>query len=187
MNLDNTIKALKDVGKSVVTKSKRNLKKGKNTTRSNTLYNSITYKIVNTKKTIGVEWDFGDADDYWEFVDQGVRGSGGYRGKGGRGRARGMGSKFRFKKKNIKRGVVLGWIKNKPLRLRGAKGKFIMKNKQNLKNAAFLIGRAIAQRGLTRTLFFTKPYNEAIKRKPDTIEKAFAKDLEKEIKKQLNN
>ena len=184
MKLTNTIKALKNIGKTVVDKSKRNLKKGKKTTRNNTLYNSISYQIVNTPKTIGVEWDFGDADDYWEFVDQGVRGSGGYKGSG---LARGMGSKFKFKKKNIKKGVVLGWIKNKPLKLRGAKGKFLAKTPQNLKSAAFLIGRAIAQRGLTRTLFFTKPYKNTIKEKSDMLEKAFSKDLEKQIQKQLNN
>ena len=187
MNLTNTIKALNNIGKIVVDKSKRNLRKGKKTTRSNTLYNEISYKVFNNSKSFGVEWDFGDADDYWEFVDQGVRGSGGYKGKGGIGRARGMGSKFKFKKKNIKKGVVLGWIRNKPLRLRGAKGRFIPKTPQNLKSAAFLIGRAIAQRGLTRTLFFTKPYEKTIKEKSDMVEKAFMKDLDKEIEKQLNN
>jgi hypothetical protein len=90
---------------------------------------------------------------------------------------RGQGSPFKFKKKNIAKGVVLKWIANKPLKLRNAKGQFKEKTKANLKTAAFLIGRAIAQRGLTRTLFFDKAYNKEVAKAENKISEAFADDL----------
>ena len=77
---------------------------------------------------------------------------------------------------------MLGWIKNKPLKLRDKKtGKFKEKNKANLKSAAFLIGRAIAQRGLTRTLFFDKAYNKEVLKAQEKIGEAFAEDLEAKL------
>ena len=74
-----------------------------------------------------------------------------------------------------------GWIKNKPLKLRNAKGKFIEKNERNIKSAAFLIGRAIAQRGLERTQFFSKPLKNELNMQTDAILDAFGKDLDKEL------
>ena len=94
---------------------------------------------------------------------------------------RGQGSPFSFKKKNIARGVVRGWIANKPLKLRNAKGQFIEKSEKNIKSAAFLIGRAIAQRGLTRTQFFTKPFTTELNKQTDAIVEAFGDDLEKQL------
>ena len=88
-----------------------------------------------------------------------------------------------FTKKNLAEGVIKKWILKKPLKLRGADGKFVEKNKQNIKSAAFLIGRAIAQRGLTRTLFFTKPYETQIANYIDKISQAVDDDFEKELKK----
>ena len=183
MDFKNTIQAMQELGKSVVEQSRKNLKKDKKETSTNTLFNDIDYIVKGDSKSVYVEWTFGGAEEYWQFVDEGVRGSGGYKGKGGRGRARAMGSPFKFKKKNLARGVVEKWIKYKPIRLRGAKGKFIEKNKKNIKNAAFLIGRAIAQRGLTRTLFFTKAYNKEIDTQEPIILEAFAKDLDIQLKK----
>ena len=98
---------------------------------------------------------------------------------------RGQGSPFAFRSKNIARGVVAKWIKNKPLRLRGKKGRFIEKTQSNIKSAAFVIGRAIAQRGLTRTQFFTRPFTQQLKRQTNKITEAFADDLESELKKQI--
>tara|TARA_Y100001972_G_scaffold118656_1_gene159006 strand:- start:4258 stop:4818 length:561 start_codon:yes stop_codon:yes gene_type:complete len=178
MDLKNTIQAMQNLGQSVVEQSRKNLKKDKKETSKNTLFNDINYLVKGDNKSVFVEWTFGDAEDYWKFVDQGVRGSGGYKGKGGRGRARAMGSPFKFKSKNLARGVVEKWIKNKPLRIRGAKGRFVEKNKKNIKNAAFLIGRAIAQRGLTRTLFFTKAYNKELDNQEPIILEAFSKDID---------
>ena len=55
------------------------------------------------------------------------------------------------------------------------------KTKNNIKSAAFLIGRAIAQRGLERTQFFTKPFTEELEKQTDAILDAFGNDLEKQL------
>ena len=166
------------LGANVVTEARSNLKKEKKQTRENTLYNDMNYVVTADNTSVDLEWRFGRAEDYWDFVNQGVKGSGGFKGSG---KMRGQGSPYSFKKKNIAKGVVLKWIANKPLRLRNAKGRFQAKTQVNLKSAAFLIGRAIAQRGLTRTLFFDNAYNKEVAIAEDKITEAFAEDLELQI------
>ena len=178
MDLNNTIQAMQLFGRNVVKEGKAILKQKKKTTSGNTLYNDFDYLVTAEKQSVTLQFEFGGAEDYWDFVDEGVRGSGGYRGSG---KARGQGSPFSFKKKNIARGVVARWIENKPLKLRGADGRFIEKNKTNIKSAAFLIGRAIAQRGLTRTQFFTKPFKSELNKQTDAIVEAFGNDLDKQL------
>ena len=189
MELDNTIQEMQLLGNNVVKEGKAILKRKKKTTRANTLYNEFDYLVTSNNTSVTLTFDFGKASDYWDFVDEGVRGSGGYKpGKGakkgkmgGTGMSRGMGSPFRFRGKNIKKGVVEKWIANKPLKLRGTDGKFMAKTKNNIKSAAFLIGRAIAQRGLERTQFFTKPFTEELEKQTDAILEAFGNDLEKQL------
>ena len=163
------------LGANVVTEARINLKKEKKQTRENTLYNDMNYIVTASNTGVELEWRFGRAEDYWDFVNEGVKGSGGFKGSG---KMRGQGSPFSFKKKNIAKGVVLKWIANKPLKLRNAKGRFKAKTQVNLKSAAFLIGRAIAQRGLTRTLFFDNAYNKEVAKAENKITEAFADDLE---------
>ena len=174
MQFRNTIQAMQVLGSNVVTEARRNLKKLKKETRDNTLYNDMNYVVTADNTNVELEWRFGGASDYWDFVNEGVKGSGGFKGSG---KMRGQGSPYSFKKKNIAKGVVLKWIANKPLKLRNAKGQFKEKTQANLKSAAFLIGRAIAQRGLSRTLFFDNAYNKEIAKSEDKITEAFAEDL----------
>ena len=173
-----TIQAMQVLGTNVVTEARSNLQKLKKETRANTLYNDMNYVVTADKSGVELEWRFGGASDYWDFVNEGVKGSGGFKGSG---KMRGQGSPFSFKKKNIAKGVVLKWIANKPLKLRNAKGQFKEKTQANLKTAAFLIGRAIAQRGLTRTLFFDNAYNKEVAKAENKITEAFAEDLELQI------
>ncbi len=178
MDLKNSIQAMQTFGSNVVKEGKTILRKKKKQTKSNTLYNGFDYLVTSNQDSVSLTFEFGGAEDYWDFVDEGVKGSGGYKGSG---KMRGQGSPFSFKGKNIARGVVRGWIENKPLKLRNAKGRFIEKNEKNIKSAAFLIGRAIAQRGLTRTQFFTKPFKSELNKQTDAIVEAFGNDLEKEL------
>lgn len=188
MEFRKTIQAMQNLGTDVITEARSNLKKEKKETRENTLYKDMNYVVTADKNNVELEWRFGGASDYWDFVNEGVKGSGGYKpGKkfkskrGGTGLMRGQGSPYSFKKKNIAKGVVLKWIANKPLKLRNAKGQFKEKTQANLKTAAFLIGRAIAQRGLTRTLFFDNAYNKEVAKAKNKIGEAFAEDLEAKL------
>ena len=181
MDFDNTIQAMQDMGFQVVKKGKRILKRKKKRTKRAGLEKGFDYTVTGSKNNVILKFEFGKARKYWQFVDEGVRGSGGFKGSG---RARGKGSPFRFKKNNIKKGVVAKWIKNKPLKLRGSDGKFIAKTKANIQSASFVIGRAIAQRGLERTQFFSKPYKEEVDE--NLIALAFADDVENYLEQQLS-
>ena len=195
MDFDNTIQAMQDMGFQVVKKGKRILKRKKKRTKSAGLEKGFDYTVTGSKKNVILKFEFGKARKYWQFVDEGVRGKGGYTpGKGAKknksGDARGMstirgkGSPFKFKKNNIKKGVIAKWIKNKPLKLRGTDGKFKAKTQKNINSAAFLIGRAIVKRGLERTQFFSKPYKEEVDE--NLIALAFADDVENYLEQQLS-
>ena len=190
MKLDNTKKVLKLFATAVIKSAQSNLISSK--VRKSALIRNMEYEILHRKtgRLIDlVEFTFGDSEDYWKFVDEGVRGKGGYKGKGGRGRARGQGSPFRFKKNNIKRGVIEKWIRRKKIRLRNYQksmqkrlaGTFLAKTAKNIKNAAFTIGRAIALRGLTRTQFFTKAYDKQYTIHINKITKAYAADIAQDV------
>jgi hypothetical protein len=178
MELKNTIQAMQKLGAAVVKEGRQILKRKKKTTSQNTLYKGFDYMVKGSDTRIELIFEFGGAEDYWDFVDEGVKGSGGFKGSG---KMRGQGSPFSFKGKNIARGVVAKWIKYKPLKLRNAKGQFIEKTKANIKSAAFVIGRAIAQRGLTRTQFFTRPFTKELNKQTDAILDAFGNDVEKQL------
>tara|TARA_R100000781_G_scaffold50652_1_gene33508 strand:- start:5113 stop:5652 length:540 start_codon:yes stop_codon:yes gene_type:complete len=179
MEFSNTIQSLQKLGGSVIKEGRGILKKKKKQTRSNTLYNDFDYLVTNTKDTVTLEFEFGRADDYWAFVDEGVKGVGGYKGSG---RMRGQGSPFKFGSKMPPRQPLINWIKNKPLKGRDKKGRFISNE-----SFGFLIQRAIYQRGLERTQFFTRPFTTQLKKQEKKIVQAFADDLEVLLEKTLKD
>jgi len=145
--------------------------------------------MKSTDSTITMGFDFGDANDYWQFVDQGVRGTGKAKkgrtakgkqsARGGTGVARGAGSDFKFKYDNPKGDLVTairGWIKNKPISL----------GDMNEIGLAFAIGYSIKRRGLERTMFYTRPVTKALKTLPDELVEAFRLDFSKVIDKLPN-
>ena len=170
MEFKNTIQALQKLGNNVVKEGKGILKKKKKTTSGNTLFNDFDYLVTNQQDSVTLEFEFGGAEDYWQFVDEGVKGVGGFKGSG---RARGQGSPFKFSSKMPPRKPLMQWIKNKPLKGRDKKGRFIKRE-----SFAFLIQRSIFQRGLERTQFFSKPFTEQLNKQTDNITEAFADDLE---------
>ena len=175
MKFNNTIQSLQKLGGSVVKEGRGILKKKKKTTSRNTLYNQFDYLVTSGKDSVTLEFEFGNAEDYWQFVDEGVRGAGGHKGSG---KMRGAGSPFKYSTKMPPRGVIDRWIVSKPLKAgRDKQGKFIGR-----KSLAFLIQRAIYQRGLERTQFFTRPFTTQLKKQENKILQAFADDLEIELK-----
>ena len=170
MQFKNTIQSLQKLGNNVVKEGRGILKKKKKTTSRNTLYNDFDYLVTADKSSVTLEFEFGGAEDYWAFVDEGVRGAGGYKGSG---KMRGQGSPFKFGSKMPPRRPLINWIKNKPIKGRDKKGRFITNE-----SLGFLIQRAIYQRGLTRTQFFSKPFTQELNKQTDKITEAFADDLE---------
>ena len=170
MEFKNTIQSLQKFGTNVVKEGRGILKRKKKTTSGNTLYNDFDYLVTTSKDSITLEFEFGGAEDYWQFVDEGVRGAGGFKGSG---RARGQGSPFKYSSKMPPRKPLIQWIKSKGLKGRDAKGRFISNN-----SFGFLIQRSIFQRGLTRTQFFSKPFTEQFNKQTNNITEAFADDVE---------
>ena len=170
MQFKNTIQSLQKLGNNVIKEGRGILKKKKKTTSGNTLYNDFDYLVTADKSSVTLEFEFGGADDYWAFVDEGVRGAGGYKGSG---KMRGQGSPFKFSTKMPPRSAIDRWIVRKPLKAARKDGRFIPR-----KSLAFLIQRAIYQRGLTRTQFFSKPFTQELDNQIGSITEAFANDLE---------
>ena len=185
MDFLKTIQAMQDMGFQVVKKGKRILKKKKKRTKSAGLEKGFNYNVRKNARGVTLEFVFGRAKKYWQFVDEGVKGKGGFKGSG---RARGRGSKFSFKYESPAGKLVNAikkWIKNKPLRLRGSDGKFKSKTAQNINSSAWAIGYGIKRRGLERTQFFSRPYKEEVD--SDVIEMAFGEDIENELDKELKD
>ena len=177
MQFKNTIQAMQKMGNNVVREGKSILKKKKKTTSGNELYNDFDYLVTSDKSSVVLEFEFGRANDYWAFVDEGVKGAGGYKGSG---KMRGQGSPFKFSDKMPPRSAIDRWIVGKPLKAARKNGKFIPR-----KSIAFLIQRAIYQRGLQRTQFFSKPFTDELRKETNKIVKAFADDLELAIEQTL--
>ena len=163
MNLRRTKLAMNDFAKYVIQQSRSNLTKG-NKNVSKKLYNSLDKKIIKTKQ--GLELTF-EMLDYGLFQDKGVKGSVG-------GKRRAVKSPYKFKGKNIKAGVIEGWIKRKGIQGRDKKGRFITR-----KSLAYVIGRNIALFGLPATRFFSNAFRQHYRKLPDEFARVYASDVEK--------
>ena len=180
MEFKNTIQEMQKLGSNVVREGKGILKRKKKTTSKNTLYNDFDYLVTADKNSITLEFVFGGAEDYWAFVDEGVRGAGGYKGSG---KMRGQGSPFKYSSKMPPRRFIDRWIVSKPLKeARDKSGRFIKR-----KSLAFLIQRAIYQRGLERTQFFSKPFTQQLNKQAKKITESFADDLLSQIDEKLKD
>lgn len=165
-------KVLSSFGSKLIQKARANLNK-KDKRAKGTLFNEMSYNIEKTPTGVKFVMDFGQAEDYWVFVDQGVEGAGGFKGSG---RKRGQGSKFKFGRKQPPLRAILPWIKLKGLKGRDKKGRFITD-----KSLGFLIARSIKQRGLERTRFITKPYEDMIDDLKQDLTVAMAEDIDNSI------
>tara|TARA_R100000664_G_scaffold31923_1_gene46101 strand:+ start:1828 stop:2370 length:543 start_codon:yes stop_codon:yes gene_type:complete len=180
MKFKNTIQTLQKLGANVVKEGRSILKRKKKTTSQNSLYNEFDYLVTADRNSVTLEFEFGRADDYWMFVDEGVRGAGGFKGSG---KMRGQGSPFKYSDKMPPRGAIDRWIVGKPLKsARNKGGRFIPR-----KSLAFLIQRAIYQRGLERTQFFSKPYTQQLNKQIDKIVDSVGDDLELMLDTQLKD
>jgi hypothetical protein len=167
---------LSSFGSKLIEKARANLnKKGKRA--KGTLFNEMSYDIEKTPTGVKFVMDFGSAEDYWVFVDQGVKGAGGFKGSG---RMRGGDTKFRFGSGTGARGglrrAISRWVDIKGIKGRDKKGRFIKKE-----SLVFVISRSIYQRGLERTRFITKPYEDMIADLKLEIAEALAEDFDNSI------
>tara|TARA_R100000808_G_C2122163_1_gene133225 strand:- start:510 stop:1130 length:621 start_codon:yes stop_codon:yes gene_type:complete len=168
-------KAITKFGSNLIKDGRKILHKSKKTTQANTLYNEYHYTMKSTSSTISLGLEFGKAESYWQFVDEGVEGTGSAEGRskttGQFTRGRGSGFKFDKSFDNPKGKLVNAlrdWIKNKPIGLG---------DKSDL-SLAYAMGYTIRRRGLERTMFVSRPIEIHSKKLPNEVTEAFLLDLE---------
>jgi len=168
LEVDACIKRFRDY---VIQQSKSNLSKsGHNNTKG--LYNSIDGEIVTEKGFTIVGFKM---DDYGMFVDKGIK------GKTSSNRA--PNSPFKFgtgsgKKGGLTQGIDK-WVKQKGIQFRQKDGKGVKGQFLSYKQTSFLIRRAIWNKGIKPSLFFTKPFEAGYKKYIDVdLMKAFSHDVE---------
>lgn len=90
----------------------------------------------------GFNIKFTSSLSYASFIEQGVKGSESTKPSAKR-------SPFKFKSKNLPKGVMMKWIKSKPIKPRDKTGKFSKNTKSSMNSLAFVLGRAVATKGIS--------------------------------------
>jgi len=160
-------------GKYVKQQAKSNLTKRRKKDTGG-LYDGINYLVEETKTGAKLTFSFGSADDYWQFVDKGV--------KGVSSSAKAPNSPFKFGTGTGRSGGltsgIKGWVKRKRIQFSNKKtGRFL-----SYESTSFLIIRSIWNKGLATTNFFTKPFEQAFQRLPEDIYKAFELEVDQQLK-----
>ena len=173
---------LKKFGKSVVRNSRRRLKKEKGNTN---LSKSIKYKVEEKKGNLNVTFSM---DKYGPFLDKGVKGknpsniSPNAKIKGQQAPKSpykfGSGTKRGTFKQFVKKMAVFAQKKNIRFR-QGKTGKFAKGNYQSI---GYIIASNIYNRGLKPTMFFSKPFGQAMKTYAKKASEAIAKDIEESLR-----
>ena len=174
VKIENVQAALNEFGKLVIDRAKSNLKKGgkygsHNT--SNKLTNSLRFETKEMPRSIAFDFF---AEDYWKFLDQGV--------KGKISSALAPNSDFKFGsgtgKKGGLRAAIDKWVVRKGLAgTRGKDGKFITRKQMVSK-----ISRSIYLKGTPETKFFTEAFETTYKSLDENIVEKYGLDLETFLK-----
>lgn len=114
-------------------------------------------------------------ESYGAFVDQGVKGT-----KDEDMNRMAKPYKFDKKKKMINIGAVESFIAKRSIRARGKDGKFTKKS-----SLKFAIAKSIHQKGIKRSLFFTKPMNKGLKIAASRVADGAANDITNQLVKDL--
>ena len=149
-------KALEKYAKYVIQQSRSNLTKKKNNA-SKQLYNSLEYKIQGDKISFLSE-------DYGQFIDKGVKGSKSTYPES-------SASPFKYTTKQPPSKVFDKWSIRKGIAPRDSKGKFIKRKSLN-----FIIANSIFRKGIRASMFFTKPFEEALPLFEDDMLDGFLND-----------
>ena len=152
--------ALEEYANYVIIKAKENLAKGGkfgSYDKSGALSNSLSYKIEKGKVSFLGE-------NYGVFLDQGVKGA-----KSTYPESRT--SSHKYTNKMPPSSVFDKWSIKSGIAPRDKKGRFIKRKSLN-----FLIARSIYKKGIRATMFFTKPFEDALPLFEDTMAEAFLED-----------
>lgn len=166
-------KALDRFVKHVTSRAKANLTNGDRNV-SKRLYNSIKGEVTINSERTTVKFFM---EKYGDFQDQGV--------KGKNSSAKAPNSPFKFGSGRGKEGgltdSIQKWVEARRLQFKDRKtGKFM-----SYRATASLITRSIYLKGLKPTLFFTKPYQAALKNLPQELAKEYGLEVKKLFKESI--
>ena len=154
-------KALEKYAEFVIKKSRENLQKGGRYgthNKSNALSRSLEYRIKGDKVSFLSE-------DYGEYLDKGVKGAKSTYPESSL-------SPFKYTTKRPPAEVFEKWIKKSNIQGRDKKtGRFI--TRQSL---SYIIANSIYSKGIKATMFFTKPFEEALPLFEDEFLEGFLND-----------
>lgn len=134
-------------------------------------------------------------NDYWDFVNKGVKGS--------KSSSKAPGSPYKFKGDNLKRGVMMKFVIKRHLkfsltdgnkkRTKGLKNTQVRKAfkqrsiQKQRESMAFVIGRSVAQKGIEPHPFFDKVFNqERLNQLTEQLKPVIKQEIIFDIKKVLN-
>ena len=153
-------KALKKYADFVVKKSQQNLSKGGkfgSYNKSGALSKTLDYKINKGKVTFrGLK--------YGEYLDQGVKGAKSTYPESST-------SPFRYRNLRPPASVFDKWTIKSSIAPRDKKGRFLKRKSLN-----YIIANSIFKKGIRATMFFTKPFEEALPLFEDEIMEGFIND-----------
>jgi hypothetical protein len=153
--------------KRVIQQAKSNLTKMKKNASGNLHKNLKGEVTVFSTGNFALEFDLGK---YGEFQDKGVSG-----------KIKKYNTPFSYKSKMPPSRVFEKWIKQKGIKGRDKKGRFITD-----KSLTFLIARSIFNKGIKPSLFFTKPFENEYKKLSDDLVTAFGLDIDEFLKYTVN-
>lgn len=167
------VEELDKFGKYVKQQAKSNLTKRRKRDTGG-LYDGVNYHVQELRSGARLTFSFGSAEDYWQFVDKGV--------KGKTSSAKAPNSPFKFGSGTGRSGGltsgIKAWVKRKRFQFSNKKtGRFM-----SYESTSFLIIRSIWNKGLATTNFFTKPFEQAFKRLPDDIYAAYSLKVDEQLK-----
>jgi hypothetical protein len=153
-------KALENYAEFVINKSRQNLAKGGRFgthNKSGVLSKSLEY-IIKDKKVSFL------SEKYGEFLDKGVKGSKSTYPES-------SASPFRYRDKMPPPSAFDKWSIKSGIAPRDSKGKFIKRKSLN-----YIIANSIFRKGIRASLFFTKPFEEALPLFEDEMLEGFLND-----------
>ena len=153
-------KALENYAEFVINKSRQNLAKGGRFgthDKSGVLSKSLEYIIKDNKVSFLSE-------KYGEFLDKGVKGSKSTYPES-------SASPFRYRDKMPPPSAFDKWSIKSGIAPRDSKGKFIKRKSLN-----YIIANSIFRKGIRASLFFTKPFEEALPLFEDEMLEGFLND-----------
>lgn len=151
-------KELEKFQKYVISQARANLTRLRKNSSKN-LYDSLKGQVTYKKGDYTVEIEM---DTYGLFVDKGVSG-----------KEKKYNTPYSYKSKMPPPSALDQWIVRKGIAPRDAKGRFITR-----KSLQFLIARGIYKNGIAPSLFFSKPFEAAMRRLPQDVVTAYGIDIE---------